>query len=146
MLTRFIRCHRFLHLPLPYRYIHKMHHTVHVPYACAAFYLHPIEALLLDHGAAFVAAVLFPGMRFWTVVLIQLLLPVRATHEHLGFQFPWDVDTYLTEKTTHHGIHHLPKGHKFNYATPFFTFTDRLFGTKYPGDEAMKAIRAKKAE
>ena len=104
-------CHRFLHLRLPYKYIHKMHHTVHVPYASAAFYLHPAEALLLDHGAAFVAATLFPGMRFWTVLAIQLLLPVRASHEHMGYVYPWDIDARLgTEKVTHHGIHHMPKG------------------------------------
>ena len=88
-----------------------MHHTVHVPYASAAFYLHPVEALLLDHGAAFVAATLFPGMRFWTVLAIQLLLPVRASHEHMGYVYPWDIDSRIgTEKVTHHGIHHMPKG------------------------------------
>ena len=149
-------CHRFLHLRIPYkyawhalilslqlpalserrllrRYIHHMHHTVHVPYACAAFYLHPVEALLLDHGAAFCAATLFPGMRFWVVVFIQLLLPVRACHEHMGYVWPWDVDNSQlgTSKVTHHGIHHQPRGHKWNYATPFFTFTDDLFGTRY---------------
>ena len=153
-------CHRFLHLRIPYkcvwhnggrastrnaasvrwaellllrRYIHHMHHTVHVPYACAAFYLHPLEALMLDHGAAFCAATLFPGMRFWVVVFIQLLLPVRACHEHMGYVWPWDVDNSRlgTRKVTHHGIHHQPRGHKWNYATPFFTFTDDLFGTRY---------------
>ena len=115
------------------RYIHHLHHTVHVPYACAAFYLHPVEALLLDHGAAFCAATLFPTMRFWVVVFIQLLLPVRACHEHMGYVWPWDVDNSRlgTQKVTHHGIHHQPRGHKWNYATPFFTFTDDLFGTRY---------------
>ena len=82
-------CHRFLHLKLPFRYIHAMHHTVHVPFASGAFYLHPVEMVMLDHGAAFVASLLFPSMRFWVVVFIQLLLPVRASHEHLGYAFPW---------------------------------------------------------
>ena len=131
-------CHRFLHLRLPYRYIHKMHHRVsdssdawlarraspshisliapqvHVPYCSAGFYLHPAEVLLLDQGAAFVAATLFPSMRFWTVLLLQLLLPIRACHEHLGYVFPWDIDNSAlgTQKVTHHGIHHQPAGHK----------------------------------
>jgi sterol desaturase/sphingolipid hydroxylase (fatty acid hydroxylase superfamily) len=120
-------CHRFLHLRLPYRYIHKMHHRVHVPYCSAGFYLHPAEVLLLDQGAAFVASTLFPSMRFWTVLILQLLLPIRACHEHLGYVFPWDVDNSAlgTQKVTHHGIHHQPAGHKFNYSTPFFTFLVR---------------------
>lgn len=120
-----------------------MHHTVHVPYASAAFYLHPVECLILDHGAAFVAATLFPSMRFWVSVFIALLLPIRASHEHLGYVFPWDIDASRvgTNKASHHGIHHQPKGHKWNYSTPFFTYTDDLFGTRYPGDEAIKARR-----
>ena len=52
-----------------------------------------MEALILDHGAAFVAATLFPSMRFWVAVFIALLLPIRACHEHLGYVFPWDIDT-----------------------------------------------------
>ena len=125
--TYYYWCHRFLHLRLPYRYIHKMHHRVHVPYCSAGFYLHPAEVLLLDQGAAFVAATLFPSMRFWTVLILQLLLPIRACHEHLGYVFPWDIDNsgLGTQKVTHHGIHHQPAGHKFNYSTPFFTFMAR---------------------
>ena len=101
-----------------------MHHHVHVPYASAAFYLHPVELLILDNGAAFVASRLFPSMRFWTALALQLLLPIRAAHEHLGYSFPWDADEkFGTAKATHHAIHHMPKGHKWNYATPFFTIT-----------------------
>jgi len=126
-------CHRFLHTPLMYRYVHKMHHNVHVPYCSAAYYLHPIEVVLLDQGAAFVAAVLFPGLRFWTVIAIQLLLPIRACHEHLGYVFPWDLDNSAVgqHKVTHHGVHHQPAGHKTNFSTPYFTYMDDLFGTRY---------------
>ena len=82
-------------------------------------------------------------MRFWVSVFIALLLPIRASHEHLGYIFPWDIDASRlgTNKASHHGIHHQPKGHKWNYSTPFFTYTDDLFGTRYPGDEAIKARR-----
>lgn len=102
-----------MHRPLPFRFIHKMHHTVHTPYACAAFYLHPIELTILDNGAAFVAAKLFPSMRFWTSTLLALVLPVRAVHEHLGYSFPWDADERVgTGKATHHAIHHMPKARR----------------------------------
>src|SRR5262249_17233928 len=43
-------CHRLLHHPSIYGYIHKVHHTYTAPFALAAEYAHPMETFILAIG------------------------------------------------------------------------------------------------
>jgi sterol desaturase/sphingolipid hydroxylase (fatty acid hydroxylase superfamily) len=114
----FYYSHRILHMPLFYKSIHKIHHKFKAPYAIAAIYAHPLEALI---GNTF--AVMGPGFFvgfhaytwYWAIVLGWM----GTMSDHSGYALPW----YLNNRS--HDIHH----EKFlcNYGT--FHWMDWLHGT-----------------
>ena len=70
---------------------------------------------------------------------------IKTVDDHCGYAFPWDPLQHLTgNNAAYHDIHHQSWGIKTNFSQPFFTFWDRLLGTKYLGETKLKYARGRK--
>jgi len=122
--------HRWLHIPVLYKHIHKPHHKWKVasPFASHAF--HPLDGFIQGfpyHIAVFVFPVhkilwmvLFVGINMWTISI------------HDGhFAVPnWKWARWLINGAAHHTDHHLY--FNYNYGQ-YFTIWDRIGGSyMYP--------------
>ena len=65
--------------------------------------------------------------------------------DHCGYSFPWDPLQHITSNNAgYHDVHHQSWGIKTNFSQPFFTFWDKLLGTKWTGgDVSARYERAK---
>jgi sphinganine C4-monooxygenase len=80
--------HRLFHtFHFLYRHLHSWHHQIYVPYAFAALYAHPIEALLLN---IFGAALGFSLPHLTTRMGIVLFVgsTCKAVDDHSGYRWP----------------------------------------------------------
>ena len=128
--------HRAMHMnKYLYTTFHSRHHRLYVPYAYGALYNHWFEGFLLDLCGASIAykaasmttrqgLALFVGSTFKTV------------DDHCGYAFPWDPLQHITGNNAgYHDVHHQTWGIKTNFSQPFFTFWDRVLGTKWTGGD-----------
>jgi sphinganine C4-monooxygenase len=61
---------------------------------------------------------------------------IKTVDDHSGYAFPWDPLQHITSNNAaYHDIHHQGWGIKTNFSQPFFTFWDRLLGTRWTGDD-----------
>ncbi|XP_069941840.1 uncharacterized protein [Cherax quadricarinatus] len=116
--------HRFYHLPLVYKYFHKLHHKYKHPTAFSVTAIHPVEFL---HMQAVLASpmVLFPV--HWSVfVTLMIYLYYHGIIDHSGINFkaqwwqPWQPDSIFHDN--HHQYFHVNFG--FNCA-----LWDKIHGT-----------------
>jgi len=128
--------HRAMHMnKFLYATLHSRHHRLYVPYAFGALYNHPLEGFLLDTlgaGLAYLATgmTLRQGLWFFTFSTI------KTVDDHCGYSFPWDPLQHITSNNAaYHDIHHQSWGIKTNFSQPFFTFWDRLLGTRWAGGD-----------
>ncbi|KAI9809156.1 MAG: hypothetical protein M1825_002446 [Sarcosagium campestre] len=128
--------HRAMHMnQWLYRTFHSRHHRLYVPYAYGALYNHPLEGFVLDilgTTVAFKVAGMTTrqGMWFFTGSTF------KTVDDHCGYSLPWDPFQLLTSNNAgYHDIHHQSWGIKTNFSQPFFTFWDRLLGTKWTGGD-----------
>jgi sphinganine C4-monooxygenase len=72
---------------------------------------------------------------------------IKTVDDHCGYSFPWDPLQHLTSNNAgYHDVHHQSWGIKTNFSQPFFTFWDKLLGTKWTGgDVSARYERAKVA-
>ncbi|KQK22111.1 hypothetical protein BRADI_1g65270v3 [Brachypodium distachyon] len=116
-----------------YRHLHSWHHRLLVPYAFGAKYGHPVEALIADTAGASLA-ILVSGMSSSpraTAVFLSLC-NVKGIDNHCGLcllprglQSVWNGAAY-------HGVHHQPRGVRYNFSDLFFVTWDKAFGTHMP--------------
>lgn len=116
-----------------------------MPYAYGALYNHPVEGFVLDTlgaGIAYKAAMLSPrmGMVFFVGSMM------KTVDDHCGYALPFDPLQHLTSNNAaYHDIHHQSWGIKTNFSQPFFTFWDRLLGTRWEGDAKLKYERTRES-
>ena len=128
--------HRLMHTSrYLYTTFHSRHHRLYVPYAYGALYNHPFEGFLLDTlgaGLAFKVAGMSTrqGMWFFTGSTI------KTVDDHCGYALPFDPLQRITGNNAgYHDVHHQSWGIKTNFSQPFFTFWDRVLGTKWVGGD-----------
>jgi len=128
--------HRLMHTSrYLYTTFHSRHHRLYVPYAYGALYNHPFEGFLLDTlgaGLAFKIAGMSTrqGLCFFTGSTL------KTVDDHCGYALPFDPLQRLTGNNAgYHDVHHQSWGIKTNFSQPFFTFWDRVLGTKWVGGD-----------
>jgi len=129
-----------------YTTFHSRHHRLYVPYAYGALYNHPFEGFLLDTlgaGLAYLAT----GMSVRQSMWFYTCSTIKTVDDHCGYSFPWDPLQRVTSNNAgYHDVHHQSWGIKTNFSQPFFTFWDRVLGTKWTGgDVSARYERAKVA-
>ncbi|XP_047335520.1 very-long-chain aldehyde decarbonylase GL1-9-like [Impatiens glandulifera] len=125
--------HRFVmhHNKFMYRYVHSQHHRLIVPYAIGALYSHPLEGLLDTISGAI--AFLVSGMNARTSVYFFCFSMMKTIDDHCGLWLPANIfHLFFENNSAYHDIHHQIHGFKYNYASMFFPFWDKLLGTHMP--------------
>jgi len=114
---------------------HSRHHRLYVPYAFGALYNHPFEGFLLDTAGSGLAF-LITGMTSRQGMLFFTCTTIKTVDDHCGYAFPWDPLQHITSNNAaYHDIHHQSWGIKSNFSQPFFTFWDRVLGTRWTGGD-----------
>ncbi|KAK3117832.1 Sphingolipid C4-hydroxylase sur2 [Teratosphaeriaceae sp. CCFEE 6253] len=137
--------HRAMHMnKYLYTTFHSRHHRLYVPYAYGALYNHPFEGFLLDTlgaGLAYLATGMTCRQSMWFFTLST----IKTVDDHCGYTFPWDPLQRLTGNNAgYHDVHHQSWGIKTNFSQPFFTFWDRVLGTKWVGGDVSKRYERSK--
>ncbi|GJN18181.1 hypothetical protein PR202_gb05315 [Eleusine coracana subsp. coracana] len=122
--------HRLMHSSTyMYRRFHSWHHRVAAPYAFAAQYGHPVDAVLtetLSGAAAYVAS----GMSPRTAAAFFVFATVKGVDDHCGVAAPWNpLHALFANNTAYHDVHHQRGGGRRNFSQPFFVVWDRVLGT-----------------
>jgi sphinganine C4-monooxygenase len=122
---------------------HARHHRLYVPYAYGALYNHPVEGFVLDTaGAGLAYKVSMMSSRMGLLFFVGST--IKTVDDHCGYKLPWDPLQHITgNNAAYHDIHHQSWGIKHNFSQPFFTFWDRLLGTKYLGETELKYERSR---
>lgn len=137
--------HRAMHMnKYLYTTFHARHHRLYVPYAYGALYNHPAEGFMLDTLGTGIAY-LVSGMSVRQSMWFFTCTTIKTVDDHCGYAFPWDPLQHLTSNNAgYHDVHHQSWGIKTNFSQPFFTFWDRILGTKWTGgDVSARYERAK---
>lgn len=128
--------HRLMHTSATlYRKFHSRHHRLYVPYAYGALYNAPLEGFLLDTLGTGIA-MLVTGLTHREQIILYTFATMKTVDDHCGYALPLDpFQIIFPNNAVYHDIHHQNFGIKTNYAQPFFTFWDTLFGTNFKGFE-----------
>ncbi|CAM0874718.1 unnamed protein product [Alopecurus aequalis] len=117
-----------------YRHLHSWHHRLVVPYAFGAIYGHPLEFLLADTAGgslAILASGLSSSSPHATAVFLSLC-NIKGIDNHCGLCLMPRRLQSLWNGAAHHGVHHMPRGIRYNFSNLFFVTWDRVFGTYMP--------------
>jgi lathosterol oxidase len=131
--TYYYWLHRWMHIPVVYRLVHKWHHDSQIASPWTAFSFHPLEGFI---QAIFLPVLLlFLPMNVWVLVIMLLIMSFSSVINHLDIEiYPkWFGKFYLTRMligATHHSLHH--KRFRYNYGL-YFSFWDQLAGTESEG-------------
>jgi len=123
--------HRFMHVPLFYRHVHRVHHHSTNPSPWTAYAFHPLEAVL-EAGVIPLIAFTVPVNRiaFTSFMIFQLVYNVYG---HLGYEVlpgflrRTSFGRWMNTSTTHNKHHHHFKG---NYGL-YTLIWDRLMNTEH---------------
>ncbi|QLG70485.1 hypothetical protein HG535_0A04250 [Zygotorulaspora mrakii] len=128
--------HRLMHTNSTlYRMFHSRHHRLYVPYAYGALYNAPVEGFLLDTLGTGIAMII-TSLSYREQMVLYTFATLKTVDDHCGYALPWDpFQFFFPNNAVYHDIHHQNFGIKTNYAQPFFTFWDTLFGTYFKGFE-----------
>lgn len=114
-----------------YRHLHSVHHRLFVPYAYGALYNSILEGFLLDTLGTGLSQ-LVTGLTPREAIILYTFSTMKTVDDHCGYSLPLDpFQFFFPNNAAYHDIHHQHFGIKTNYAQPFFTFWDKLFGTEY---------------
>jgi len=129
--TYYYWIHRWMHIPVVFRIVHKAHHESKIASPWTAFAFHPLESIL---QAVFVPTVLlFLPVNIYVLLFLLIIMTFSSVVNHLdieiypeGFErkFPWK----WIIGATHHAQHH--KQFRYNFGL-YFTFWDKWGDTEY---------------
>ncbi len=130
--TYYYWLHRWMHKPVIFKLVHKVHHDSNITSPFTAFSFHPLEGLL---QAIFLPVMLMIFPMHYYVVIIQLtIMTISSVINHLDIEiYPKKFNKNFIGKwiigATHHSLHH--KQFKYNYGL-YFTFWDKIKKTESP--------------
>jgi lathosterol oxidase len=133
--TYFYFTHRLFHHPKLFRWFHQGHHQSRYPTPWTSFAFDPLEAIV--QSLFLVGIVWLIPLHFITLIAILTTMTIWAVVTHLGLDrlpavFPHHLLGRWIIGPAHHSIHHLK--YTVHYGL-YFTFWDRLLGTKDPAYE-----------
>lgn len=142
--TYYYWLHRWMHRPLVYRYIHKIHHDSVSTSAWTSFSFHPIESLLQAIIIPIIL-VLIP-LQIYVMVFFLIFMTISAIVNHAGVEvFPAGSEKHWLGKyligATHHDQHH--RRFLYNYGL-YFTFWDRWMDTETSDYEEVFAAKTER--
>ena len=135
--TYFYWMHRLMHLPILYKYVHRVHHQSTNPSPWTAYAFHPFEAIL-EAGIAPLIAFTLPVNRY-AFTLFMIFQLAYNVYGHLGYELlpkNWiktHFGRWMNTSTAHNHHHHYFKG---NYGL-YTRIWDKLLKTEaksQPGD------------
>lgn len=94
--------HKTLHIPILYRYIHKLHHSFKAISPFGAYALHPVEFIFIM--SFFQLSVLLIPVHFSALALTLVFIGYHSIIEHSGVQY--DGWFFFTPSTNYHDDHH----------------------------------------
>lgn len=117
--------HRFLHLPVIYRFVHTKHHQCRAPVAWSALCIDPIDSIFEGFLPALTPLLIAP-FHLTTVYALNLLLMSCAMWNHTSAKHWSSSKLFLGPKD--HNLHHQFGQKNYNFAV-LFSIWDRMFGT-----------------
>lgn len=130
--TYYYWLHRWMHIPVVFKVLHKVHHDSNTTSAWTSFSFHPLEGFL---QAIILPLTLFIlPMNIYVVLFQLILMTFSSIINHLEVEtYPKNFHKHFIGKwiigATHHSLHH--KQFKYNYGL-YFTFWDKWKKTESP--------------
>jgi methylsterol monooxygenase/4-alpha-methyl-delta7-sterol-4alpha-methyl oxidase len=125
----FYWCHRMLHHPKIYPYIHKRHHEYNITVSISSEYAHPLE-FIFGNAIPYAAGskILGSQVHIVTYIMWGIVRVMETVDGHSGYEFSWSPYRLLplSGSSSYHNFHHLQN--VGNYCS-FFTLWDTLCGT-----------------
>jgi len=121
--------HKFLHLPIIYPYIHKIHHEHSMTIGIVNDYFHPLEFLISGvFPSNLGSAILGKRMHVFTYIIWNIFRNAESSDGHSGYEFSWSPFRLLPFATsaTYHDFHHL---YNIGNFSSFFSLWDTISGT-----------------
>lgn len=135
--------HRLMHTNRwLYANVHSWHHRIHAPYSFSASFNHPIEGLLLDTASGAIALLVVSPHPYVSALAFTASL-AKTVDDHCGMKLAWDpLQRVFTNNAEYHDLHHEPRGARFNFSQPWFSFWDDVCGTRMPAEMAQRTAAA----
>eukprot|EP01090_Pellita_catalonica_P002860 TRINITY_DN1247_c0_g1_i3.p1 TRINITY_DN1247_c0_g1~~TRINITY_DN1247_c0_g1_i3.p1 ORF type:complete len:156 (+),score=12.53 TRINITY_DN1247_c0_g1_i3:227-694(+) len=118
--------HRILHIPIFYKWVHKVHHHHKYPFGLTAAYASPAEVLILAIPT-YAGPMLF-APHLSTIYIWIMMRELDSVDTHSGYHFPWHISNFIPfyGAAPFHDFHH--EEFTTNYASRF-TYLDKIFHT-----------------
>jgi Delta7-sterol 5-desaturase len=124
--TYYYWLHRFMHIPVIFKVVHKAHHESLHPTVFTSFAFHPIEAIL--QFLSFPIVLSFIPFHYLVIIGVLLLMTLSALINHSGVEiFRKRILLNHLIGASHHDRHHLE--FKTNYGL-YFTWWDKWMKTE----------------
>jgi lathosterol oxidase len=130
--TYYYWIHRFMHHPIIYKHIHKVHHDSISTSPWTAFSFHPIEGFL--EAIILPLLLLIIPVHYYALFSYLMIMTLSSVINHLNIEiYPSGFEKHWLGKwligATHHGLHHSQ--YRYNYGL-YFTFWDKWNKTESP--------------
>jgi len=137
--TYYYWMHRWMHIPVVFKLVHKVHHDSHIASPFTAFSFHPLEGLL---QAIFLPLLLLIiPIHYVVLIFLLVIMTFSSVINHLDIEiYPknsYKIWSQWIIGASHHSLHH--KFYKYNFGL-YFTFWDRLRSTENPGFKEMVTL------
>jgi sterol desaturase/sphingolipid hydroxylase (fatty acid hydroxylase superfamily) len=128
--TYYYWLHRWMHIPVVFRAIHKTHHESRNTSPWTSFSFHPAESLL--QAVIVPLTIMVLPMHYWVIVAWLVFMSVTSVINHLNVEiYPRRFNRHWLGKwligATHHSLHHTEFKRNFGL---YFTFWDHWMGTE----------------
>jgi len=147
----FYWAHRWMHHPLIYKHVHKIHHESIDPSPFAAFSFHPLETIV--EAGFYVIFVFLCPIHLVAIIVWQVLQQGLNVIGHMGYEiYPANFTRHWLFKwktpSTHHNMHHSDFNGNFGL---YFTWWDKWCGTEFDHyhetyDNVQERIKAAKEQ
>lgn len=123
----FYACHRLLHTPWLFRYVHQRHHRSIVPTPFSTYSFHWFEAVLLS--SVMITCMVFYDLSFAMVLFFPAFSLLINNIGHMNYAiFPNKPATYLFASCKRHTLHHTRIHGNFGFFLPWI---DRFLRTNF---------------